>query len=133
VLRLKYHQTVISGFTKWFAIARTKRFMTPSSGGLSRTISRPSEQDGWWSLSRGVDAGGKVLLELVSHLGELKMKTVTIYPTAKCYAKYFEDMDTTILDVWVEVATQRIPRLRGEEQLAVMRALIEARKELATR
>ena len=61
------------------------------------------------------------------------MKTVTIYPTAKCYAKYFEDMDTAILDVWVEVATQRIPRLRGEGQLCVMRALIEARKELATR
>ena len=82
---------------------------------------------------RGVDAMEKVLVESVSHLGELKMKTVTIYPTAKCYAKYFEDLDTAILDVWVEVAIQRIPRLRGEEQLAVMRALIEARKELATR
>ena len=70
---------------------------------------------------------------MVSHLGELKMKTVKIYPTANCYAKYFADMDTAVLDVWVEVATQRIPRLRGEEQLSVMRALIEARKELATR
>ena len=82
---------------------------------------------------RGVDAMEKVLVESVSHLGEKKMKTVTIYPTAKCYAKYFKDMDTAILDVWVEVATQRIPRLRGEEQLSVMRALLEARKELATR
>lgn len=82
---------------------------------------------------RGVDTTEKVLVESVSHLGELKMKTVTIYPSPKCYAEYFAKMDTTILDVWVEVATQRIPRLRGEEQLCVMRALIEARKELATR
>ena len=82
---------------------------------------------------RGVDAMEKVLVESVSHLGELKMENVTIYPTANCYAKYFEDMDTAVLDVWVEVAIQRIPNLRGEEQLSVMRALIYARKELATR
>ena len=61
------------------------------------------------------------------------MKNVKIYPTANCYAKYFADMETNVLDIWVEVAIQRIPRLRGEEQLAVMRALIEARKALATR
>ncbi|MEL0098598.1 MAG: hypothetical protein VW907_03480 [Opitutae bacterium] len=61
------------------------------------------------------------------------MKTVKIYPTANCYAKYFEDMETNVLDIWIEVAEQRIPRLRGEAQLSVMRALIHARKELATR
>ena len=61
------------------------------------------------------------------------MKTVTIYPTANCYAKYFADMETTVLDIWIEVAEQRIPRLRGQAQLSVMRALIYARKELATR
>ena len=61
------------------------------------------------------------------------MKTVTIHPTAKCYAHFFAEMGTNHLKIWIEVAMRRLPRLRGEAQLSVLRAMIQARKELATR
>lgn len=61
------------------------------------------------------------------------MKTVTVYPSPKDYSHFFANMATNHLKVWVEVALRKIPRLRGQEQLCVLRAMIQARKELATR
>ena len=64
---------------------------------------------------------------------EMKMKTATAYPTVNCYSHFFANMGTNHLKVWIEVALRKLPRLRGEEQLCVLRAMIQARKELSTR
>lgn len=61
------------------------------------------------------------------------MKNVTVYPSPVCYTHFFQNMGTSHLKVWIEVALRKLPRLRGEEQLCVLRAMIQARKELATR
>ena len=61
------------------------------------------------------------------------MKTATAYPTVNCYSHFFANMGTNHLKVWIEVALRKLPRLRGEEQLCVLRAMIQARKELSTR
>lgn len=61
------------------------------------------------------------------------MKTVTVYPSPKDYSHFFANMGTSHLKVWVEVAMRKLPNLRGADQLCVLRAMIQARKELATR
>ena len=60
-------------------------------------------------------------------------KTVTAYPTPNCYAHYFAEMGTNHLKIWIEVALRKLPRLRGEEKLCVLRAMIQANRELSTR
>lgn len=60
------------------------------------------------------------------------MKT-TVYPTPNCYAHFFANMGTTHLKVWIEVALRKLPHCRGEEQLCVLRAMIQANRELSTR
>ena len=57
----------------------------------------------------------------------------TVYSSPKDDSHFFANMGTTHLKVWIEVAMRKLPRLRGEEQLCVLRAMIQARKELATR
>ena len=57
----------------------------------------------------------------------------TIYPSPKDYTHFFANMGTNHLKVWIEVALRKLPRLRGEEQLCVLRAMIQANRELSTR
>ena len=61
------------------------------------------------------------------------MKTVTVYPSRKDYSHFFAHMGTSHLKVWIEVALRKLPQYKGAEQLCVLRALIQARKELITR
>ena len=61
------------------------------------------------------------------------MENVKIYPTAKCYAHFFAEMGTNHLKIWIEVALRKLPHLRGEEKMCVLRAMIQANRELATR
>ena len=61
------------------------------------------------------------------------MKTVTVYPSPVCYAHFFQNMDTTHLKVWIEVALRKLPYYGSKDRTCVIRALIQARKELATR
>ena len=63
----------------------------------------------------------------------LKMKNVTIYPRPVCYTHFFQNMGTSHLKIWIEVALRKLPYLRGEEKMCVLRAMIQAGKELTTR
>lgn len=57
----------------------------------------------------------------------------TIYPSPKDYSFFFANMGTNHLKIWIEVALRKLPQYKGAEQLCVLRALIQARKELITR
>lgn len=57
----------------------------------------------------------------------------TIYPSSKDYSFFFANMGTNHLKIWIEVALRKLPSLKGEEQLCVLRAIIQANKELSTR
>ena len=58
------------------------------------------------------------------------MKTIA---SPICYTHYFQNMGTSHLKVWIEVALRKLPYLGGKDQRSVLLALIQARKELATR
>ena len=53
--------------------------------------------------------------------------------TPVCYVHFFQNMETSHLKIWIEVAMRKLPYLRGKDQQSVIRAMIQANKELATR
>ena len=57
----------------------------------------------------------------------------TIYPSPKDYSFFFANMGTNHLKIWIEVALRKLPHIRGEEKLCVLRAMIQANRELSTR
>ena len=57
----------------------------------------------------------------------------TIYPSPKDYSFFFANMGTNHLKIWIEVALRKLPHIRGEEKLCVLRAMIQANRELGKR